>query len=196
MVKISALCFLKMGASVELSWCVTLRQPRPSTDHTVPLLHSLKSTENKPTWWNPSLVRSLDRYSIKLDACLLSSAQTDPTRLPVSLLLCCSAAPLPPPVLTPDLCPGDRRHQYVEISFWHGPVASVTMWPRENKYGCLFGGSVRGPPAVAALKKESFLFPDMKYQDKNRTLWFFTVLLAYDAVILRDRWQDIKESQN
>lgn len=93
-----------------------------------------------------------------LPACLLSNAQTDPSRLPVSLPLCCSAAPLPPPVATLDPCPGDRRHRYDVISPRHGPVASAAMRPRENKYGCLFGGSVRGPRAGAALQfpKSSF----------------------------------------
>ncbi|CAB1426537.1 unnamed protein product [Pleuronectes platessa] len=40
------------------------------------------------------------------DVATLSSAQTDPSRLPVSSMLCCSAAPQPPPAMTFDPCPG------------------------------------------------------------------------------------------
>lgn len=141
--------------------------------------------------------QKLGQVLYQTGCCFRSGAQTDPTRLPVSLPLRCSPASLPPPALTLDLCPGDRRHQDVEISFWHGPVASATMWPRENKYGCLFGGSVRGLPAVAALQEELLFFSlSIKYRVENRTFWFVTVLLPDDAVILRDWWQDIWESQN
>lgn len=73
----------KPGVNVELSWCVKLPQQEESLSLALNIqdgfyVHS-NSNKNNPTWWKASLVRSWDRYSIKLDAAFSAVPRLTPS---------------------------------------------------------------------------------------------------------------------
>lgn len=65
-------------------------------------------------------------------------------------------APLPPPTMTHDPCPGERRHRYDAIFLWRGPVVTAAKWPKQNKYRCLSQASAKFPKRSVGRNK--FLF--------------------------------------